>query len=141
MEFQVPFSCHHPNIFYLILRRLSELHLIDLRKLQLLPSLIIERHFRSELAQVSRSAFEYRASKSSQAFASSAILFAISDLSRASPKGPELEELNIFIAFVIKMVVRIIIADLNDYAVRFREPLGKSNYIRLLSCSLIHGII
>ena len=88
-----------------------------------------------------RSAFEYRASKSSQAFASSAILFAITDLSRASPKGPELEELNIFIAFVIKMVVRIIIADLNDYAVRFREPLGKSNYIRLLSCSLIHGII
>ena len=35
------------------------------------------------------------------------------------------------------MVVRIIIADLNDYAFRFREPLGKSNYIRLFSCSLI----
>ena len=34
------------------------------------------------------------------------------------------------------MVVLTIIADSNDLVIRFREPLGKSNYTRLLSWSL-----
>ena len=42
------------------------------------------------------------------------------------------------------MVVLTIIADSNDHTVRFREPLGKSNYARLLSfchaLSIVHGI-
>ena len=37
LQFQVPSSCHYPNIFCLILRRSSELHLIDLSTPQLLP--------------------------------------------------------------------------------------------------------
>ena len=41
-----------------------------------------------------------------------------------------------FIAFIMKMVVLTIIADSNDHKVRFREPLGKLNFIRLFSCSL-----
>ena len=86
-----------------------------------------------------RSLFGYFALKSFQAFVSSAILFATSDLSHASPKGRELEELDIFITFVIKIVVRIIISDSNDYTVCFREPLGKSNYIRFLSCPLCNS--
>ena len=44
-----------------------------------------------------------------------------------------------FIAFLIKMVVLTIIADSNDHTVHFRKPLGKSNYIRLLNCSLYNS--
>ena len=44
-----------------------------------------------------------------------------------------------FIAFLIKMVVLTIIADSNDHTVRFRKPLGKSNYIRLLTHSLYYS--
>ena len=75
----------------------------------------------------------------------SAILFASFDLNQANPKGSELEELKIFIAFIIKMVVLTIIADSNDYTVRSREPLLKSNDFRLLTCSFfnrqIHEIV
>ena len=39
----------------------------------------------------------------------------------------------------MKMIVLTIIADSNDHTVRFREPLGKSNYIRLLSCPLYNS--
>ena len=38
--------------------------------------------------------------------------------------------------FIIKMVVLTMIADSNDHKARFREPLDKSDYIRLLTCSL-----
>ena len=85
-----------------------------------------------------RSTFGYRALKSFQAFlfALSAISFASSDLSHASPKARNLRSSTFFIAFIMKMVVLTIIADSNDHKVRFREPLGKLNFIRLFSCSL-----
>ena len=37
------------------------------------------------------------------------------------------------------MIVLTVIADSNDHTVRFREPLGKLNYIRLLSCPLYNS--
>ena len=60
-------------------------------------------------------------------FALSAILFAL--------KSSDLSHTHIFIVFVMKMVVSTIIADLNDHTVRFKDLLGKSSYIRLMSCS------
>ena len=36
-------------------------------------------------------------------------------------------------------MVVLTITDSNDYTVRFREPLGKSDYIRLLTCSLFNS--
>ena len=60
-------------------------------------------------------------------FALSAILFA--------SKSSDLSHAHIFIVFVMKMVVSTIIADLNDHTVRFKDLLGKSSYIRLMSYS------
>ena len=40
-----------------------------------------------------------------------------------------------FLLCLMKMVVSTIIADLNDHTVRFKDLLGKSSYIRLMSCS------
>ena len=37
---------------------------------------------------------------------------------------------------IIKMVTLTIITDENDHTVHFKEPLGKSQYMRLLNCSL-----
>ena len=68
--------------------------------------------------------------KLTQAFvlALSSILFASSDLSNA----------NIFIAFIINMIVLTIIADSNDYMGHLNEPPGSEKYqhIWLLSFSL-----
>ena len=59
-------------------------------------------------------------------FALSAILFA--------SKSSDLSHAHIFIVFVMKKVVSTIIADSNGHTVRF-NLLGKSSYIRLMSCS------
>ena len=37
---------------------------------------------------------------------------------------------------IIKMVILTIITNENDHTVHFKEPLGKSQYMRLLNCSL-----
>ena len=62
-----------------------------------------------------------------------ALVFALSAILFAS-KSSDLSHAHIFIVFVMKMVVSTIIADLNDHTVRFKD-LGKSSYIRLMSCS------
>ena len=73
LQFQVPSSGHHPNIFCLILRRSSELHLIDLSTPQLLPVYcqVCIRISCFEVVLVF-------------VFVLSAILFALSDLSHAN---------------------------------------------------------
>ena len=113
----MPSSYHHPNILSLVLRRPTELHLIDLRKLRLLPVLSSKNTCTLNLL---KSAFWYRGFKSFHAFvlALSAILLALSYLSYA----------NIFIAFIIKMVVLTIIADSNH------RSLEKYQHISLMSC-------
>ena len=63
-----------------------------------------------------------------------ALVFALSAILFAS-KSSDLSHAHIFIVFVMKMVVSTIIADLNDHTVRFKDLLGKSSYIRLMSCS------
>ena len=63
-----------------------------------------------------------------------ALVFALSAILFAS-KSSDLSHAHIFIVFVMKMVVSTIIADSNDHTVRFKDPLGKSSYIRLMSCS------
>ena len=63
-----------------------------------------------------------------------ALVFALSAILFAS-KSSDLSLAHIFIVFVMKMVVSTIIADLNDHTVRFKDLLGKSSYIRLMSCS------
>ena len=63
-----------------------------------------------------------------------ALVFALSAILFAS-KSSDLSHAHIFIVFVTKMVVSTIIADSNDHTVRFKDLLGKSSYIRLMSCS------
>ena len=63
-----------------------------------------------------------------------ALVFALSAILFAS-KSSDLSHAHIFIVFVMKMVVSTIIADSNDHTVRFKDLLGKSSYIRLMSCS------
>ena len=63
-----------------------------------------------------------------------ALVFALSAILFAS-KSSDLSHAHIFIVFVMKMVVSTIIADLNDHTVHFKDLLGKSSYIRLMSCS------
>ena len=63
-----------------------------------------------------------------------ALVFALSAILFAS-KSSDLSHAHIFIVFVMKMVVLTIIADSNDHTVRFKDLLGKSSYIRLMSCS------
>ena len=63
-----------------------------------------------------------------------ALVFALSAILFAS-KSSDLSHAHIFIVFLMKMVVSTIIADLNDHTVRFKDLLGKSSYIRLMSCS------
>ena len=63
-----------------------------------------------------------------------ALVFALSAILFAS-KSSDLSHAHIFIVFVTKMVVSTIIADSYDHTVRFKDLLGKSSYIRLMSCS------
>ena len=63
-----------------------------------------------------------------------ALVFALSAILFAS-KSSDLSHAHIFIVFVMKMVVSTIIADSNGHTVRFKDLLGKSSYIRLMSCS------
>ena len=63
-----------------------------------------------------------------------ALVFALSAILFAS-KSSDLSHAHIFIVSVMKMVVSTIIADSNDHTVRFKDLLGKSSYIRLMSCS------
>ena len=63
-----------------------------------------------------------------------ALVFALSAILFAS-KSSDLSHAHILIVFVMKMVVSTIIADSNDHTVRFKDLLGKSSYIRLMSCS------
>ena len=63
-----------------------------------------------------------------------ALVFALSAILFAS-KSSDLSHAHIFIVFVMKMVVSTIIADSSDHTVRFKDLLGKSSYIRLMSCS------
>ena len=63
-----------------------------------------------------------------------ALVFALSAILFAS-KSSDLSHAHILIVCVMKMVVSTIIADLNDHTVRFKDLLGKSSYIRLMSCS------
>ena len=117
----MPSLCHHPDIFCLILRRSTKLKLINLIKPQLLPNF----SHRTTLAHWNWSSIVlWNHSRLSSFF--------ICHFIRLIWLKPRKQ----FIAFTIKIVVLIIVANSDDHTVRFREHLNKSNYIRLLSCPL-----
>ena len=117
LQFQVPSTCHHPSIFCLILTHSTELHLIDWNKLHPLP---VCYHWKTVKYWTCVSLhLDIVLWKLTQAFVSalSTILFASSDLGHA----------NIFIAFIINMIVLTIIADSNDHMGHPTNLLGVKN--------------